>query len=230
MLKDKAGAIIFASGDLSRYAAFEDALLGVEKPKGTLVSRGYASDLTSNLNASITAALERLPDLAWVWVLADDHTFRPDILMRLLEHDLDVVSPLVLIRRLPFQPSLYFRGQDEEGLFGQIALESLPTDRDLIVSGEDGAPEFYASPAGMLLSRRALDRVGPPWFEAGKMLAGYINEDMWLNEKLHRAGFKPALDLTLGMGHITPVSIWPVKTPKGWKVDLRFNPFQGNDQ
>jgi hypothetical protein len=225
MLKDKAGAIIFASGDLSRYAAFEDSLLGVEKPKGTVICRGYASDLTSNLNLAINKALDHLPDLAWVWVLADDHDFHHQTLMRLLEHDLDVVSPLVLVRRHPFQPSLYFRGQDKDGLFGQIALESLPTDRDLIVSGEGGAPEFYASPAGMLLSRRALDRVGPIWFEAGKMLAGYLNEDMWLNEKLHRAGFKPALDLSVRLGHITPTSIWPVKTAKGWKVDLRFHPY-----
>ena len=226
-LIEQPGAIVFASGDLSRYAAFEDCLLGLEKPKGTVSCRGYASDLVSNLNSAINRALEILPRLGWIWVIADDHAFKADTLSRLLAHDRDVVSPLVLVRRHPFPPSIYLREKDPEtGLFLQLALEALPTDRTLLVSGEDGVPEMYPSPAGMLISRRALDAVGKPVYRAGQMgNQGFINEDFDLCERLHLAGFKPATDLSIRMAHITPTEIWPVLDKGRWKIDLRFRPY-----
>ncbi|MCC7144256.1 MAG: hypothetical protein IT349_19345 [Candidatus Eisenbacteria bacterium] len=226
-LIDQPGAIVFASGDLSRYAAFEDCLLGLEKPKGTVSVRGYASDLVSNLNSAIARAREQLPNLGWIWVIADDHSFKSDTLSRLLRHNMDVVSPLVLVRRYPFPPSIYLRQRDHEtNLFQQLALEALPTDRTLMVSGEDGMPEMYSSPAGMLISRRALDAVGTPVYRAGQMgNEGFINEDFDLCERLHLAGFRPATDLSIRMSHITPAEIWPVLADGRWKIDLRFRPY-----
>ena len=224
---EQPGAIVFASGDLSRYAAFEDCLLGLEKPKGTLSVRGYASDLVSNLNSAINRALEQRPDLGWIWVIADDHSFKADTLTRLLRHNRDVVSPLVLVRRFPFPPSIYLRERDPEtGLFQQLALEALPQDRTLMVGGEDGLPEMYPSPAGMLISRRALDAVGRPVYRAGQMgNQGFINEDFDLCERLYQAGFKPATDLSIRMSHITPAEVWPVLADGRWKIDLRFRPY-----
>jgi hypothetical protein len=215
-------AIVFPSGELARFTRFENSLHALHKPPGNFaILRGEGSDISANMNGAIRQAIEHV-DPGWFWILADDHDFAPDTLLRLMAHGLDVVSPLVMARKPEFLPILYRRDRDpESGLFQQFFAESLPAG-GLVVSGQGGAPELYPSVAGMLVSRRAMDAVGDPWFESGRMVEGYLNEDFWFVEKLHRAGFTPAVDLDVHMGHCTTVSVWPKRGPGRWDIDLRF--------
>ena len=221
-LAEKLVAIVFPSGDLARFTRFEDSLHALTQPPGNVaICRASGSDISANMNNAIGQAIEQF-DPGSFWILADDHDFQADILVRLLAHERDVVSPLVMSRKPEFLPIVYRRDPDPEtGLFQQFFAESLPGG-GLVVSGEDGAPELYTSVAGMLVSRRAMDAIGPPWFESGKMQKGYLNEDFWFVEKLHRAGYKPALDLDTHMGHCSTVSVWPKRGTGRWDIDLRF--------
>ena len=105
----KPGTVGVISGDLSRYSIFSMSLLNLLSYSGELVSHFdwlTGSNITGNCN-----------DLAgrmqgdWLWMIGDDHAFLPDLLERLVLHDVDVVAPLCLQRAAPY-PHVVYEGED----------------------------------------------------------------------------------------------------------------------
>src|SRR5262245_35175940 len=90
-LADKPGTIGVMSGELLRFASFGVALSWMQKPaKATMVWK-FGNDLVGNANA---LCREMVGD--WLFIMGDDHTFFPDVLMRLLQHDVDIVVPICM--------------------------------------------------------------------------------------------------------------------------------------
>lgn len=205
-MEHKPGSIIVASGDLTRYATFSRSLACLLYPVGSTIVWSTGSDIVSGFNAALD---QRMGD--WVWIMGDDHVFAPDLLLRLLDRNVDVVSPLVTGRRPPFA-AFVFKYDDDAKESRIVPAVDLPT------SGCH--PYDGCSGAGMLIREHVLQALEPPYYEAGKIRFGELNEDTWLMTKIRKAGFQIYVDFDLRMGHQTPAVIWPALSPDGrWEVE-----------
>lgn len=201
------GSIIIACGDLSRYTAFSRSLTSLITPPGTKTVWGIGSDICKNFNAALD---ERVGE--WVFIMGDDHVFAPDLLMRLLDRQVDVVSPLVTARKWPFVMFVFRQepGTDEMSIVDRSVLPSSGLHRF------DGC-----SGAGMLIRRHVLDKLSPPYYEPGKIRQGELNEDTYLMYKMRQVGAGIYVDFDLRMGHQTPAVVWPRRDAEGhWEIEL----------
>lgn len=206
-----AGTIGVISQPLSRFTDFTISLISLMRPASARWVWRQGMDVTGNYNGLVN-------DMAgdWLWIMGDDHTFPPDILMRLLDHDVDVVVPLCLKKMAPFDPVVY-EGEEvnpEDGLtYYQVA--HLPPDELVEIHA--------AGTAGMLIRRHVLEALERPVFTTSK---GMQNEDLLFCQRVREAGFRIWCDTSLRMGHIGTFGVYPV-----WQGD-RFGPMLdlGNGQ
>jgi hypothetical protein len=98
------GLIGMLSGSLTRWAWSSQSSLGLEVPPG--------SHMAWCRGDWISVAVNRLfrvmrPEDGWMIIIPDDHIYQPDMLLRLLAHNLPLVSPLCNLRQIPFAPSMF---------------------------------------------------------------------------------------------------------------------------
>jgi hypothetical protein len=197
------GTIGVVGSDLARYADFTAALCILGKPDDTRLIYTRTVDIVGNCNT-----ICRNYRGEWVWFIGDDHTFDPDVLLRLLALELDVVVPLCLKRSPPYDPVVY-GGEDTEGVY---YVAELPV---------SGVAEIYAAgSAGMLVRRHVLEAIADPWFES----FGGLNEDLEFCRKVRAAGFSIHCDVDTKLGHIATHQVWPEHREGGWHADIVLDP------
>jgi hypothetical protein len=197
------GTIGVTSGDLTRYADFCASLTILGKPEGTRLIWTKSVDVVTNCNVICRNFIGD-----WVWFIGDDHVFDPDLLIRLLEHEVDVIVPLCLKRSPPYDPVVYGR----QNMQGEYVGADLP---------ESGLTEIYAAgSAGMLIRRNVLEAIPDPWFEQH----GGLNEDLTFFAKVRDAGFRIWCDVECLLGHMAPHTVWPAYREGGWHADIQLDP------
>jgi hypothetical protein len=219
--KVKPGTVGVISSDLSRYSIFSMCLINLLSYSGDLISHFdwlTGSNITGNSNELCRRMMaetgEDRPKSDWLWIIGDDHAFRPDILERLVLHDVDAVAPLCLQRSSPY-PHVVYEGEDytaeEEGT--HVLHTSLPS---------SGLTEVYAcGNAGLLVKRHVFEAIGDPYYET----FGRQNEDLEFCRKIRDAGFKIHVDTDALLGHIGNMIVWPQWTDEhGWGVRLNTGP------
>jgi glycosyltransferase involved in cell wall biosynthesis len=157
------GTIVIAAADLPRYYEFSMSLEYLQVPEGTIIRLCRGCDRTMNLNQGI-----QLMKGDWVWLMDDDHAFRPDILMKLLahaykpnRHTIDVVMLINLTKIIPFHPVIWHG----------------PWHASIIMLfyrwKEVSAPGLFALPKGditghvaMLVKKDVLEEIGYPWLKS----------------------------------------------------------------
>lgn len=200
------GAVCVSTGELTRYAAFNQALSVLQVPSGTVLVWNCGPLIAHNLNNAFAHALER-PELQWAWIMGDDHTFVPEIVLRLLARQQDVVVPLCLNRTPPCGFTIIDERNNRHRDFDKVPTSGAFRLEDFEVCGD----------AGMLLSRRALEKFGPPWYET--LISGsFTSEDRYFARKIRNAGFDIRVDAEVVLDHVTPCKITPVATEDGWLV------------
>jgi hypothetical protein len=206
------GTVGLPCGTTPRYLDFEHCWDRLKIPAGTLSLRMPGSNVTRNCEMIVDKMHGE-----WVWFMGDDHTFEPDLLLKLLEHDVDVIVPICARRAPPFLSLLY---------------KDLDVDRDIatIYTWEelahlDGLVSIAgAGSGGMLIKKYVLDAIPSPRFENGITKTGLVvGEDITLCDKINKAGFTIWADLNLTMGHISPCAIWPVKKDGQWVMEGDFD-------
>jgi hypothetical protein len=196
------GTIGVLSSELARYADFSIALMHLNKPAGTRLAWTKGVNVVNNMNRMVTQLHGD-----WLWVLGDDHVFDPDLLVRLLTHDVDVVVPLCLKHSPPYDPVVYSH-QNENGEY--VGHTDLP---------ESGLHPIYAAgTAGMLIRRHVLDALQDPVFETH----GGLNEDLTFCAKVRAAGFRIWCDVDSPLGHLSQISVWPTYEDGQWQIGLNL--------
>jgi hypothetical protein len=201
------GAIIFAGGEFLRFSGFMFSLLKMEKPDRTQIIMKQSVSLVENLNDCIRGLND---ESQWIWIQSDDQLWEPDALTRQLDHELDVVVPLILQRSPPFS-SVVFKERTEDGYL-PFRLEEIPEEELFAVHA--------AGTGGMLVRRPVLDAIGEPWFSYEDGI--YLNEDLTFSNKIRRAGFTIWCDPTVRMGHRATYSVWPVYDSEGWGIGMNM--------
>ena len=194
------GTIGLVCAPLARFTDFWLSWISLMRPGTARILIQQGMDVTGNFNRLVN-------DMAgeWLWIMGDDHTFAPDILMNLLAHEVDVVVPLCLKKDAPFDPVVY-EGEEmgEDGLvYHHVAR--LP---------EHGLTEIYAAgSAGMLIRKHVFDAIERPVFTTEK---GMQNEDLLFCRKVREAGFKIYCDVDQKMGHIGVNAVYPAWQGNRW--------------
>lgn len=190
------GTIVLVTSDLGRYGAFEQSLENLLVPNGTklLRIRGMSSAKSQNIGVH-----NRVGE--WVWFIDDDHTFAPDILMRLLKHNVDVVAPLVPMRFPPYSLVLYRQLEMAPFIEDYYKIEDLADITGLMKV--DGLPK-----AGCLIRENVWKDIPEPWFKIGKIHVDDIEDDKYFMWEL-RVGYKYDLwcDTDQTMGHISTFAV-----------------------
>ncbi len=198
------------SSELARFTKFFQDLIVLmgSLPPGSGLGITSGVDVCGACNTLVRQTLDGPYD--HLWLIGDDHAFGRDTVVRLLEHDVDVVVPHCL-KRIPPWPHVVFSHRDKDGFY--VAAD-LP---------EEGLTEIHAAgSAGMLIHRRVLEKIGSPWFTPAPDAEG-LNEDLWFCEKVHQAGFKIHCDPAVLLGHIAVHSVWPVFEDGQWNARFEHN-------
>ena len=189
------------SNELARFSAFFQSLLGVmgRLPPGSGLGWAKGVNIPKACNSLVAQMLGG--SYGWLWIMGDDHTFDPDIVERLLWHDVDVSVPHCLMRYPPWAPVVW-NAPDEDGFHTHADLP------------ESGLTEVHAAgSAGMLIRRRVLEAVKAPWFEGR-------NEDIGFCEKARDAGFGVYCDPEIFLGHVTLATVQPTWSEGQWHPEM----------
>jgi hypothetical protein len=196
------GTIGILSTDLARWHWFHQSMLALEKPPGSQVVWCVGSWVSVAVNKLIMAML---PEHRFLAVFADDHIFEPDMLLRLLRHELPLVTPLCALRQLPYAPSLFH--ETLEG-YKSYTWGELHQKRGLLPVDSFGG-------ACCCIRREVIEAVGMPFFESLPGQHAAPMEDLYTFSKCRRAGYQPWVDLDIHIGHCIPAAVFPAQTETG---------------
>lgn len=184
--------------ETGRYTAFTESMSSLQTPPGTQVLWRYGSHIVNGMNWLVDNMAGE-----WLWIMGDDHSFDPHMLMRLLDHNVDVVVPLCLMRQQPFAPVVRV---NEEG--NVIDLTKLKPSEGLIEIHSAGS-------AGMLIRKSVLERVREAFPGRVFVEDGDVSEDFLFCSRVRELGIPIHCDLGSRLGHMAVVGIWPGVGPDG---------------
>jgi len=206
------GIIGIASQEVPKHVGFETAKDSLQRPDGTLLSRMVGNNIAHNYNRVMRFALEN--DMDWVWLIDDDHVFVPDVLMRLLAHELPVVFPLNIRRVAPYETTIHDALDD--------GLRQNTWDQLRGWSGLTDIGNKNIGSSGMLIRREAIEKIGDPWYLNAHSIPENLSFDLEFSEKLRSNGYKIYVDMDTRIGHIGHIAAWPVCNKEGnWSYELR---------
>ena len=84
-----AGTVIVAAATQPRFYEFTQSLEHLLAPEGSKQLIVRSCDITQNFNDGVKKMIGE-----WCWFMGDDHAFDETMLMRLLNHNVDVVVPI----------------------------------------------------------------------------------------------------------------------------------------
>lgn len=201
------GIVGILANDSARFSLFTACIDRLDLPDGWRKEFLIGGDWCGARNTLVEMTLQSGSE--WLWYMDDDHAFSPDLLTKLLRHDLPLVVPVCLTRSAPFAP-VTFTEKIEDPESPRYLPVYLPDQQ------EDGLVELVAGgSAGMLIHRTVLEAVEPPWFEYG-----FASEDLIFCEKAVAAGFTLHCDLSARLAHLTTAAIWPTVHDGEWCVGL----------
>lgn len=225
--KHPAGTIAIPVGSLGRYWQLYASLDTLHVPKGTEIIFAEGVNVAYNLNKIV-----RQMKGEWLWVMGDDHRFRDDMLLRLLEHNLEIVVPVCSRRGAPFQTVLYKFASVDATSYMTYSWDDLSQDYP---KGGLAVVEAAGS-AGMLIRKPVLDAMKDPWFA---WVEERVSEDVGFCLKARQAGFNIYADLDQTLPHITPCELEPYRDKDGkWQVSVSVDnrrvsmtntPYKGED-
>lgn len=207
-----AGVIGIVCGEQARWSVFTLAMSWLGRPMGSMVVSEPGLDITKQCNSLIEAVRRSGTD--WLWIIGDDHYFDPDIIFRLLKHDVDVVVPNVLQRSAPFNPVIYDHENEDHHHMPKFDLP------------EKGCHEVYAAgSAGMLIRRHVIDALPAEPFRRWGHLQ---NEDLEFCRLVREAGFKIWCDVETWMGHVGTMHVRPrwSEQDQCWEAGITIGPDQ----
>ena len=196
------GLIGVLGGDISRFARFYECLLAEMAPEGTDIFPIRGLWIADAINGFIEVMK---PQHRWLQIWANDHGFHPDILLRLLAHNVPLVAPLCVLRSPPNNFSLFHEVGDA---YQSYHLAELQGKRGLLPVDAYGGP-------GMVIRREVIEALGQPFFQCDPRHRTNPREDLYTVSRIRQAGFQPYCDLDTRISHLTVLEMWPTRTPAG---------------
>lgn len=171
---------------------FVASLMTLLKPGVGQFIDSVGSVIHESRNLLVEKALEL--ECTHVLFIDDDMIFPPEALVKLLEHDVDIVCGLAFRRLPPYDPVI----------FKQHVNDILATEKI-----KQGLVEIDAcGSAFILIKRRVFDKMPNPWYKWGDtslgiyVESGGLGEDLSFSLRAKRMGFKVYCDTDLIITHL----------------------------
>jgi GT2 family glycosyltransferase len=198
--------ICIPTAEYARRADFYDYVDMMSKPEGTLSTRAHGQSPARNRNLMIKEALKN--DCTHVLFIDDDTVFPPDMLIKLLAHDKDVITGLYLMRNFPHQPIIFDRSDD----LGRCSHRYL-------YEGDTGLVPIVNCGLGCCLIKIEVFKTMPePWITLGEAEPDHWCDDISFFNRVRKHGFKLFCDLTVLVGHMASVTLYPAYENGNWYV------------
>lgn len=196
----------------SKNDMFYTYLSAMKKPDGTMESGARGQSPARNLNILIKQAIAN--EYTHILCLDDDLAFPPDMLMKLLAHDLDIVSGFYCMRSFPHKP-IVFKKTDE---LGRLTEHFYPTD--------DKLHEVAAVGLGcVLIKLDVFKSLEYPYIRLGEIEG---DKDHWCDDvgfykRVREAGYKIFCDFSIQVGHMASCTIFPSYKDGKWFIAIDTN-------
>jgi len=191
--------IAIPTAEYARRADFYDYFNLLEKPVGTGITFAHGQSPARNRNLMITRALEN--NFTHILFLDDDTAFKGDLLTKLLAADKDIITGLYLMRNYPHHP-IIFKETDENGRCLHHFLNGLDP--------YEGIIEIVACGLGACLIKTDVFRaMEEPWIRLGELEKDHWCDDIGFFRRVREHNFKIYCDLSVAVGHMTSVTVWP---------------------
>jgi GT2 family glycosyltransferase len=129
-----------------------------------------------------------MPEKTHLLMIDDDMTFEPDMLVRMLDRDVDIIGALAFKRRADYQPCVYQKKEDDN--YYPILPQNF-TEVDVVGTG------------AMLIKREVIEKMKSPLFTTYYDKKGnHFSVDFSFCIKAKKAGFKIFVDPEIEAGHI----------------------------
>ena len=210
------GTIVVAAALQPRYYEFQMSLENLQVPAGTKLLIERSCDITQNFNKGIQQMQGE-----WAWFLGDDHSFGHDLLLKFLDHKVDVVVPITPCKVIPWMPCIMHGPQDKTLGFWQEDMLLYDWDE---LSGKGLMPlpkGDFIGQAGMLVRKHVLDKLGYPWFKSGQLDPGRLQEDMMFCHELQELGYTVNIDQDVIFDHYFYTSVTAKRHEGKWVPALK---------
>jgi len=209
MNKEPKILIGLSTGEFIRKANFLPSFLGLDKPDGTLMTTVHGQSPAEARNKIIEQALAN--DCTHVLFLDDDMEWPADMLIKLINHNVDGVMGLYLMRNYPHFPVAFDRAFPN-GFNKFLYLE--PHVRGLVEITNGGLGCF-------LCKTDVFRKMEKPWVTLGEIVKDGWCDDVSFFNRYRAAGFKLYLDTDVRVGHMTSLVLHPDFIGDRWMTTYR---------
>lgn len=190
------------TAEYARRADFYDYLNLLLKPAGTELFMSHGQSPARNRNLMIRHFLDN--KFTHLLFIDDDVAFKSDLLMNLLNHDLDIITGLYVMRAYPHQPIIF----DSTKVEGQYPYHFLQ-------DHETGLIEIQNCGLGAcLIKRKVFESFSSEEYPIIRLGECESEKDHWCDDigffiRVRAKGFKLFCDLDIKVGHMASCTIWP---------------------
>lgn len=189
-------AICMPTAEMARQAVVYDYFDSIIKPTGTLIIRPHGQSPAAGRNLAIEGALAN--NCTHILFIDDDTVPPNDIFVKLIAHDVDMVTGIYPMRNYPHQPIL-FTYADE----GARCTHYFPPDG----VGEGLVPLKAAGLGACLINTRVFKAMPRPWITLGELIPEHWNDDISFFLRAEKHGFHLWGDLSVRCGHFASMLV-----------------------
>jgi glycosyltransferase involved in cell wall biosynthesis len=195
--------ITYTTGEEVRRPDFYDFFNMLDKPDGAVILPSHDKSPAHGRNELIKAAQENKCD--YILFIDDDMAFGPDALIKLLEHDVDIVTGLYVGRGYPHQPVI-FDLADDNGWTAPMYLIDKPHLKPIVAAG-----------FGFLLVKTVIfDLLQKPYIRLGELNSEQWCDDIGFFNRVRQANIRSYCDMNVTLGHMGRVTVWPEYKDGQW--------------
>lgn len=196
--------IAVPTADIARQAHFYDYFNMLEVPLGTIKAFAHGQSPARNRNVMIQQALAY--NCTHILFIDDDTCPPPDIISKLLAHNKSIVTGLYLMRSFPHQPIIF----EKTYANGECLHRFLQDD-------EEGLIEVSSCGLGAALIKiEVFKELEQPWIRLGEVESDHWCDDIGFFKRAKDAGYRIFCDLSVKVGHMQQVTLWPVYKDGKW--------------
>lgn len=194
--------------DIASFTGFYSSLLALETPEGS--EKKLFPGFFPHVNKESAIAYAKEKKHSHIFFLDDDFVFPSNVLMRLLEHSVPIITGPSLFRNPPFNPYL-FESSDETGKARSYTLKD----------GEQGIIAVAAcGGSGLLVETEVFNHLPSPAFAVDEVLR---TDDLYFSKLAKEAGYIIWCALNIPFGHIVQAAVWPEYNKDKWNTAVVVN-------
>lgn len=195
--------------EMARAAVFYDYVDQLQHPEGAEIRifRAHGQSPARNRNIAIQHAINN--GCTHLFFIDDDCLCPADTLLKLVAHDVDVVTGLYLMRNHPHRPIIF----DEALNDGRCIWHDIANDKPELI------PIKAAGMGCLLVKVDVLKKIAEKhkyWVTLGELEADTWCDDLSFFKRIREAGYPIYCDLHAPVGHIAKAIIWPNMIDGKW--------------